>query len=70
MSRIKAFVSKDSDQGARSSYFLCCPECRQKLADVEQLQGVVSIRFKCRRCGTYVKAEIVGVDNSNVENHG
>lgn len=68
MSRIKALVSIDPEQGSRSSYFLCCPKCRQKLADVEHIQGMVTMRFKCRRCGTYVKSEVIGVDD-NVKKH-
>lgn len=52
----------DDDQGARRNYFLKCPSCSQKLADVEHLQGIVAIRFKCRRCGTYIKADLIGVE--------
>lgn len=62
MTRIKAEVVKDSEQVAQEHYFLRCPECRQKLADVEHLHGMVTMRFKCRRCGTYVKAELIGAE--------
>ena len=62
MARIRADVHVDADQSSRKTYMLCCPQCRQKLADIESIQGIVNIRFMCRRCGTYVKSEIVGVE--------
>ena len=61
MMRIKADVCIDSDQTARNTYMLICPHCRQKLADIESIQGIVSIRFMCRRCGKYIHAEVIGV---------
>lgn len=62
MPKIRADLRIDDDQGARRNYFLKCPECSQKLADVEHLQGIAAIRFKCRRCGTYIKADLIGVE--------
>lgn len=62
MPRVRADVHIDADQGQRKTYMLCCPNCRQKLADVESIRGIVEMRFMCRRCGKYIKAEIIGVD--------
>jgi PHP family Zn ribbon phosphoesterase len=62
MPKIRADMLLDPDQGSHQSYYLTCPKCRQKLADVEHLQGMVIVRFKCRRCGSYIKADLVGVE--------
>lgn len=52
----------DGDQSQKSSHFVFCPICRQKLVDVEYMSGIGILRFKCRRCGTYIKAELVGTE--------
>ena len=59
---IRVDVRADSDQTQKKRYFLCCPKCKQKLGDIEYLHGTAIMRFKCRRCGTYVKADLIGVE--------
>ena len=62
MPRFRADVRVDSDQSSQRTNMLSCPHCGQKLADVEHLNGMAVIRFKCRRCGTFVKADLIGVE--------
>jgi ribosomal protein S27AE len=62
MPRFRAEVRVDSDQSSQRTNMLSCPKCGQKLADVEHLNGMAVIRFKCRRCGTFVKADLIGVE--------
>ena len=59
---IRISTTCDGDQSQKSNHFITCPKCRQKLADVEYLKGMGIMRFKCRRCGTYIKADLVGVE--------
>lgn len=61
MPRIRADIRPDADQSLRKCHLLICPTCGQKLCDVEFLHGTAIMRFKCRRCGMYVKADLVGV---------
>lgn len=60
MPKIRADVRVDANQDAQKIRLLACPKCGQKLVDVEHLRGMAILRFKCRRCGTYVKADIIG----------
>jgi ribosomal protein S27AE len=62
MPKMRADLRIDGDQLSHSYRLLGCPKCGQKLADVEHLHGIALMRFKCRRCGTYIKAELVGAD--------
>lgn len=62
MPHIRADVRIDASQSPQRNYLLECPKCGQKLVDIEHLHGMAIVRFKCRRCGTYVKADLVGVD--------
>lgn len=60
MPNIRAVTQIDENQSAQKHCFLTCPKCKQKLADVVHLRGVSMMRFKCRRCGTYVTTDILG----------
>ena len=62
MPKIRVELFLDPDQGGRESHYLICPKCGQKFVDLEYLQGMVIARFKCRRCGSYIKADLVGVE--------
>ena len=62
MPRLRADLRCDPEQSQREHHFLKCPKCGQKLADLEYIRGIAMIRFQCRRCHTYVKADLVGVD--------
>ena len=57
---LKALVRIDRNQGAKETHFLTCPQCGQKLTDIEECKGMAVMRTKCRRCGTYVKIELEG----------
>ena len=59
---IRIEVKADSDQTQKVRQFITCPKCSQKLADVEYIHGTAILRIKCRRCGTFIKAEMIGVD--------
>lgn len=61
MPKIRADVKEDCDQSQKSSYFIKCPICGQKLTDVEHLHGTAILRSQCRRCRKYVKIELIGV---------
>lgn len=60
--QFRAEIRADGDQSAHGYHLLTCPKCRQKLVDVESINGMVSLRLKCRRCGTYIKADVIGVE--------
>lgn len=62
MTRLRADVRCDPEQSQREKHFLKCPKCGQKLADIEYLNGTGIIRFQCRRCRTYIKVDLVGVE--------
>lgn len=52
MKKIKLTI--DPIQSQSHINYLMCPHCKQKLADLHYFEGNITIRFKCRRCGTYV----------------
>lgn len=52
----------DADQSCKRKRWVICPKCTQTLMDLEYVRGAVTVRVKCRRCGTYIKSDIVGVD--------
>lgn len=51
----------DEDQSAKCTKFARCPNCGQKLADVEMANGEMVLRHMCRRCRQYVKISIKSV---------
>lgn len=59
---VRIEVRADSDQSQKMYRYILCPSCQQKLADLEYMKGVAIIRFKCRRCGKYIMADLVGVE--------
>lgn len=61
MIRHETYVDNVQD-GKAPRHLVLCPECRQKLFDAVHLNGTAIIRVKCRRCGRYVNAEVIGID--------
>lgn len=43
-----------------------CPVCGQKLTEVGYVNGVATLRVKCRRCKHYIDIDLTGV---NEEKH-
>lgn len=35
-----------------------CPKCNRLLGVLDDLHGIVKLRFRCPRCGTYVIADL------------
>ena len=57
---IRSDIKCDEDQSHKKTNYILCPLCGQKLADIEYLRGALMMRFKCRRCGRYIKGDFTG----------
>lgn len=57
---IKIRTEKDNEQGAKNRQMVCCPECGQKLTDVQNINGLVMLRIMCRRCKSFINIDIIG----------
>lgn len=60
MIRVKTQKDKASDSKSRGEMVIC-PNCNQKLADLIEVDGMITTRIKCRRCKTYVLIDVVGI---------
>lgn len=62
-------VIKDTDQSDKSirSRIAVCPQCGQKLFEVESIFHRGVFRHKCRRCKVYVRVAVADEDISAVE---
>lgn len=58
-------TKKDSDQSDKSNRerIAVCPQCGQKLFEVESIFHKGLFRQKCRRCRIYVKVAVLGNDD-------
>lgn len=55
----KREVRCDSRQEPRGGMWdMRCPKCHRLLGIIEDLHGIVSLRFKCPKCGTFVIADL------------
>lgn len=54
-------TKKDTDQADRSDRdnLAICPECGQKLFEVESLHTKGLFRHLCRRCRTYIRVAVI-----------
>lgn len=59
MNTTKKMINASVDSGQSEGVLVTCPKCGQKLLSVVESSEYVRLRCKCRRCGTYIRVDIL-----------